>query len=141
MDDFNYRNFVGEKKLNERVLDEVYKEIDYMLMMGNEYLKYLNNMIDRDELLFRILNLDSYRKVDKKIVFDIISKSSSDNLDLFPFLFDINRIINGFRDLRLNRKDIDSIRKYWMKKIKIISNSGLLKNKGMVKEKYLRVVK
>jgi hypothetical protein len=141
MDEFNYRNFVGEKNLNERVLDEVYKEIDYMLMMGEEYLKYLNNMIDRDELLLRILNLDSYRKIDKKIVFDIISKSSSDNLDLFPFLFDVNRIIKGFSDLRLNRKDIDKIRKYWMKKVKVINNSDLLNKGGVVKEKYLRVVK
>ena len=137
MNDFDYKNFIGEKKLNERVLDEVYKEIDYMLKMGDEYLKYLNNIIDRDELLLRILNLDSYRKVDKKIVFDIISKSDKD-VNLFDYLFDIDRIINGFRDLRLNEKDIDKIKKYWMKKIKIVDNSKLLDKGEIIKERYLR---
>ena len=137
MKDFNYIDFVGEKKLNQRVLDEVYKEIDYMLKMGDEYLKYLNNIIDRDELLLRILNLDSYRKVDKKIVFDIISKSDKD-VNLFDYLFDIDRIINGFRDLRLNEKDIDKIKKYWMKKIKIVDNSKLLDKGEIIKERYLR---
>ena len=140
MNDFDYKNFIGEKKLNERVLDEVYKEIDYMLKMGDEYLKYLNNIIDRDELLLRILNLDSYRKVDKKIVFDIISKSDKD-VNLFDYLFDIDRIINGFRDLRLNEKDIDKIKKYWMKKIKIVDNSNLLNKGGIVIERYLRRMK
>lgn len=137
MNDFDYKNFIGEKKLNERVLDEVYKEIDYMLKMGDEYLKYLNNIIDRDELLLRILNLDSYRKVDKKIVFDILSKGDKD-VNLFDYLFDIDRIINGFRDLRLNEKDIDKIKKYWMKKIKIVDNSKLLDKGEIIKERYLR---
>jgi len=118
---FEYREFIGEKKLNDNIIKSVQREIDLLIFIMNDFIKFKNNEIDKDEFLDRFNNVKSNSSLKDNPIYDInrMKKISDSNERMFvDLVFDFNNILSGFNDFRINRKDEDLLRKYYTKKLK-----------------------
>ena len=119
--EFEYREFIGEKKLNDNILKSVKREIDLLIFIMNDFIKFKNNEINKDEFLDRFNNIKSNSSLKDNPIYDInrMKKISDSNERMFvDLVFDFNNILSGFNDFRINRKDEDLLRKYYTKKLK-----------------------
>ena len=119
--EFEYREFIGEKKLNDNILKSVKREIDLLIFIMNDFIKFNNNEINKDEFLDRFNNIKSNSSLKDNPIYDInrMKKISDSNERMFvDLVFDFNNILSGFNDFRINRKDEDLLRKYYTKKLK-----------------------
>ena len=119
--EFEYREFIGEKKLNDNILKSVKREIDLLIFIMNDFIKFKNNEINKDEFLDRFNNIKSNSSLKDNPIYNInrMKKISDSNERMFvDLVFDFNNILSGFNDFRINKKDEDLLRKYYTKKLK-----------------------
>ena len=125
-DIFDVRNFIGEKKLNENIISNVKREIDLIIFVVNNLLKYKGNEIDEVEFYDRFNNIKSNSSIKNNKIYDIIKMKKLINGDIKIFidkLFDFDNIINEFDDFRINKKDEDILKKYYLDKVKEFNKS------------------
>lgn len=125
-DIFDVRNFIGEKKLNDNILSNVKREIDLIIFVVNNLLKYKGNEIDEVEFYKRFNNIKSNSSIKNNKIYDIIKMKKLINGDIKIFigkLFDFDNIINEFDDFRINKKDEDILKKYYLDKVKEFNKS------------------
>ena len=119
--EFEYREFIGEKKLNDNIIKSVQREIDLLFFVVNNFIEYKDDEIDLKEFLERFKNIKSHSSLKDNPIYNInrMKKISNSNERMFvDLVFDFNNILSGFNDFRINRKDEDLLRKYYTKKLK-----------------------
>ena len=47
--EFEHRRFIGEKRLNDNILQSVKREVDLLVFIMNDFMKFKNNQISKDE--------------------------------------------------------------------------------------------
>ena len=58
--EFEYREFIGEKKLNDNIIKSVQREIDLLFFVVNNFIEYKDDEIDLKEFLERFKNIKSH---------------------------------------------------------------------------------
>jgi hypothetical protein len=120
-DIFDVRNYIGEKKLNENILNKVMREIDLLMFIMNDFLKYKGNEINKDEFLDRFNNIKSNSSLKNNEIYNInnMKKYIDGNEKMFvDKIIDLNNVLSEFSDFSINSKDKDKLKKYYNKKLK-----------------------
>ena len=124
--EFEYRRFIGEKRLNDNILQSVKREIDLLIFIMNDFMKFKDNQISKDEFLSRFKNIKTHSSLKNNPIYNInrMKKISDSNERMFvDLVFDFNNILGGFSDFRINRKDEDMLRKYYTNKLKLFKSN------------------
>ena len=125
-DIWDMRNYIGEKKLNDNILNSVKREIDLLVFIMNGFIKFKNGNISKDEFLDQFTNIKSNSSLKNNPIYDVnrMKKISDNNEEMFvDLVFDFNNILSGFNDFRINKKDKDLLRKYYTTKLKLFKSN------------------
>ena len=125
-DIWDMRNYIGEKKLNDNILNSVKREIDLLVFIMNGFIKFKNGNISKDEFLDQFTNIKSNSSLKNNPIYDVnrMKKISDNNEEMFvDLVFDFNNILSDFNDFRINKKDKDLLRKYYTTKLKLFKSN------------------
>tara|TARA_Y100000385_G_C13084974_1_gene635974 strand:- start:1078 stop:1476 length:399 start_codon:yes stop_codon:yes gene_type:complete len=120
-DIFDVRNYIGEKMLNDNILNKVMREIDLLMFIMNDFLKYKGNEISKDEFLDRFNNIKSNSSLKNNEIYNInnMKKYIDGNEKMFvDKVIDFDNVIAEFNEFSINSKDEDKLKKYYNKKLK-----------------------
>ena len=125
-DIFDVRNYVGEKKLNDNIISNIKREIDLIMFLLRDYMKYKGNEIDVDEFLKRFSNIKSNSSIKNNEVYNInkMKKFIDGNEKLFvDNIINFENILSSYNEFSVNRKDRDKLKKYFNEKMRKFSLS------------------
>ena len=111
--EFNLREHIGEKRLTENVISKMYREVDLIFYTLREYLYYLDDLITYKELRNSINNIQSHSSINSDG--DVQNLESGEYIDS---MLDVNNIIYEFKKLRINRKEINELKRYYRKNLR-----------------------
>jgi hypothetical protein len=121
-DIFDIRNYIGEKKLNERVIDNIKREVDLMFFVLESYLEFLDDIIDEDEFFNRYNNIKSNSMLGKDYeVYNIDNMKkiirNNNEKEFIDNVLNLDNLLVEFGNEFYNRKDKDLLNEYYKKKL------------------------
>jgi hypothetical protein len=121
-DIFDIRNYIGEKKLNERVIDNIKREVDLMFFVLESYLEFLDDIIDEDEFFNRYNNIKSNSMLGKDYeVYNIDNMKkiirNNNEKEFIDNVLNLDNLLVEFGNEFYNRKDKDLLGEYYKKKL------------------------
>jgi hypothetical protein len=121
--EFDVREYVGEKKLNENIIKNIKREVDLMFFVLETYLEFLDDIIDEDEFFNRYNNIKSNSMLGKDYeVYNIDNMKkiirNHNEKEFIDSVLDIDNLLVEFGNEYYNRKDKVLLNEYYKKRLK-----------------------
>ena len=120
--EFDLRDKIGERNLENNILNNIKREIDLLFFIMDNYLDYSGGEIDEKEFYERYNNIKSNSMLGKNVgVYDINNMKNLVKYDEKEFVdnvLDVDSVLNGFGNEFYTRKDKDMLVEYYKKKLR-----------------------
>ena len=135
--EFDLRNHIGEKHLNNNVMNTIKREIDLIIFLLKNIIEFSENKIDTDEFFKVIDNIKSHSSLKNTKLYSINKFDTfthKNHLKFFINMYlDFDLLMRFFNEFKLNQKDKDIIKTYYNKKLEkfrdLMDSNLLIENK------------
>ena len=135
--EFDLRNHIGEKHLNNNVMNTIKREIDLIIFLLKNIIEFSENKIDTDEFFKVIDNIKTHSSLKNTKLYSINKFDTfthKNHLKFFINMYlDFDLLMRFFNEFKLNQKDKDIIKTYYNKKLEkfrdLMDSNLLIENK------------
>ena len=135
--EFDLRNHIGEKHLNNNVMNTIKREIDLIIFLLKNIIEFSENKIDSDEFFKVIDNIKTHSSLKNTKLYSINKFDTfthKNHLKFFIKMYlDFDLLMRFFSEFKLNQKDKDKIKDYYLKKLEkfkdLMDSNLLIENK------------
>ena len=135
--EFDLRNHIGEKHLNNNVMNTIKREIDLIIFLLKNIIEFSENKIDSDEFFKVIDNIKTHSSLKNTKLYSINKFDTfthKNHLKFFINMYlDFDLLMRFFNEFKLNQKDKDIIKTYYNKKLEkfkdLMDSNLLIENK------------
>lgn len=124
--EFDLRNHIGEKHLNNNVMNTIKREIDLIIFLLKNIIEFSENKIDTDEFFKVIDNIKTHSSLKNTKLYSISKQHSllhKDHLEMFIRMYlDFDLLMRFFKEFKLNQKDKDKIKDYYLNELEKLKN-------------------
>ena len=144
--EFDLRNHIGEKHLNNNIMNTIKREIDLIIFLLKNIIEFSENKIDTDEFFKVIDNIKSHSSLKNTKLYSINrfdTFTHKNHLNMFIRMYlDFDLLMRFFNEFKINQKDKDKIKDYYLKKLEkfkdLMDSNLLIENKRLNSDYLIR---
>ena len=116
--EFDISQHIGEKNLQNQIMDRVRREIDLMFFRLETLVQFVDGEFDTDELETRLNNISSHSVIQEPVDIDTMIDNIEDT-DVLDNLVDVDNLIMEFKkDIKITNRDKKRIKEYYKKQLR-----------------------
>ena len=119
--EFDLSNHIGEKNLHQNIISKMLREIDLMFVILTDYVKLIDGVIRLIDFEERLKNVQTHSVLLNNYEYD-----EENDEEFIDSVLDVDKVINEFRKMKINRKDIVEVQRYYRNKLREFEKKGKL---------------